>query len=283
MTLTLTETQEKASSWRLRPGSRRFPLIIAHRGASSWAPENTQAAFRQAIATGCDGIELDVRLTRDRQLIVFHDRLLDRTSDGCGPVDGHTLAEMRALDAGTWFGPAFHGEPPPTLEEVFESVPRDYLLIVELKVVTNGIKLIAQRVVEAIHHHQRWITTMVSSFNPLALYCVRRMEPRIVRAYNWSKYHPYPLRARWFSFLAQPHWFDPADDSYTPQLHRRFHRQGKAVLAWDVEFNCDLSHMVSARLDAVVGDNPGALVEQKRILLDRPDLSFPRDSAGFKG
>ena len=97
------------SSWNFASGSLPSPLIIAHRGDVSNAPENTLSAFRSAYELGADGIELDVRLTRDEHLVVFHDRCLDRTSNGTGPVDHATLEEMRSLDVGSWYSHRFRG------------------------------------------------------------------------------------------------------------------------------------------------------------------------------
>ena len=269
--MALLAAEERVTNWIIPAGSQRCPLIIAHRGDPSGAPENTLAAFRRALAIGADGIELDVRLTRDGQLVVFHDRRLNRTSNGHGPVDHYPLAELRSLDVGSWFSPAFKGESPPTLDEVFEALPRDYLINVEMKVIIKGIKLIAQRVAETIRRHQRRESTLVASFNPIALYYLRQIEPRIARGYIWSKYHPYPIRARWFSPLVRPHWFDPANDSYKPKLHHRFHQQGKRVLAWDVDFGGDLNQMAALRLDAVVTDDPSALIRRKQELAQRPE------------
>ena len=146
---------EKVTTWAINPGSQRLPLVIAHRGDVSSAPENTLSAFQRAWSIGADGVELDVRLTRDDQLVVFHDRKVDRTSNGQGRVRAHTLAEMRSLDVGSWFSSNFRGEQAPLLDEVFELLPHDYLINVELKVVLKGMKLIAHLVAEAIARHRR--------------------------------------------------------------------------------------------------------------------------------
>lgn len=260
------EIARRVTTWNIEAGSQQWPLIIAHRGETGVAPENTLPAFHRALDEGADGVELDVRLTRDDKLIVFHDRSLERTSDGHGLVDHFTLDELRSLDVGSWFSPAFNDERPPTLDQVFESLPRDYLLNVEMKVVVKGMKLIAQLVAAAIARHQRWASTLVSSFNPLALYYLRRIEPRLARGYIWSRQHPWPIRARFLSPLVQPHWYDPAHDSYSARLHRRFHRQRQRVLAWDQDFDGDLELMGSLRLDAVVTDNLATLVQRKREL-----------------
>ncbi len=264
-----TSTNGRVTTWAIPPGSQPAPLVIAHRGDLSECPENTLSAFQSALAAGADGVELDVRLTRDDRLIVFHDASLDRTSDSQGPVRGHTLAELRSLDVGSWFSPKFKGEIPPTLDEVFELLPRDFLVNVELKVIIRGMKQIAHLVAETIARHGRRASTLVASFNPVALYHLRRFEPGIARGYIWSKKHPFPVRSRWLSPLVQVDWYDPADESYNPRLHRIFQRRGHRVLAWDVDFGRDLEAMASARLEAVVTDHLADTVEQKRLLARR--------------
>ena len=94
---------------------------IAHRGASGYAPENTGAAFERAIAMGADATETDVQLTVDGHQVLFHDNDVDRTSDGRGPLADHTLAELRALDLGGWYGAAFAGERILTVEEALDA------------------------------------------------------------------------------------------------------------------------------------------------------------------
>ena len=201
--------------------------------------------------------------------MVFHDRYLDRTSNGRGPLNHRTFAEIRALDVGSWFSPAFEGETAPTLDEVFETLPRDYLLNVEMKVVIKGMRLIAHRVAETVRRHRRWGSTLVASFNPVALYHVRRLEPRIARGYIWSKTHPYPIRQRWFNPLVQAHWYDPANDTCNLKALRNLQRRGSRVLAWDLDFGGDLEMMASVHLDAVVTDDLAEMVGRKRELAGR--------------
>ncbi len=98
-------------------------LCIAHRGASGYAPESTRAAFERAITLGADATESDVQLSADGALVLFHDEFVDRTSDGRGPLADHTLAELRALDIGGWFGAQFAGERILTVDEALD----DYL------------------------------------------------------------------------------------------------------------------------------------------------------------
>jgi glycerophosphoryl diester phosphodiesterase len=257
---------ERVTRWDFPPGSLPLPLIIAHRGDVTNAPENTIPVFRKALELGADGIELDVRLTKDEKLVVFHDRRLERTSNDNGPVNHHPQDEVCELDAGSWFSPDFKDERPPTLDEVFESLPADFLINVEMKVIMKGMKLIAHKVAETLRRHARWDSTLVASFNPISLWELRKVEPKITRGYNWSRRHPFPIRSRVFSPLVQADWYDPANHSYNPKLHRRFHSGGARVLAWDLDFDRDIARMAATKLDAIVTDSLVEMLERKRKL-----------------
>jgi len=107
--------------------------VIAHRGASGYAPENTRAAFDLAIAMGASAIETDVRMTTDGALVLFHDGTVDRTSDGAGPVDDFGLDELRRLDLGGWFAPRFAGERVLTLGEMLDEYVDRVPIVFEIK------------------------------------------------------------------------------------------------------------------------------------------------------
>ena len=252
--------------WDFDPGSLSLPLIIAHRGDASNAPENTLPAFKSALSLGADGVELDVRLTKDQQLVVFHDHCLGRTASGSKPVNHYTGQEIRGLDVGSWFALDFKGERAPTLDEVFESLPKDFLINVEMKTVIKGMRLIATKVAEVVRRHERWDSTLAASFNPISLWELRKIEPRIFRGYIWSRRHPFPIRSRSFSPLVKPNWYDPAHDSYSPRLHRKFHARGARILAWDLDFDQDLEQIAAARVDGIITDSLQDMLNQKTIL-----------------
>ena len=98
----------------------RVPWIIAHRGASGHAPENTLAAFTRAVELGAGFIETDLHLTRDARFVAIHDSTLERTTNGHGAVQDHTLAELRKVDAGLWYDRTYSCERIPTLEEILD-------------------------------------------------------------------------------------------------------------------------------------------------------------------
>ncbi len=107
--------------------------IVAHRGASADAPENTLAAYRRALELGADAAECDVRVSRDGEVVLLHDNRLDRTTDGTGRVGTKSLRELSRLDAGTWHGLDYAAESVPTLAQVFDTVDGQMTLFVELK------------------------------------------------------------------------------------------------------------------------------------------------------
>src|SRR5579859_7074609 len=133
--------------------------ITAHRGASAYAPENTLAAFRLAHDLGADGVELDVHLTADDQLVVLHDDTLDRTTSGSGLVREHAYAEIAALSAGAWFSEAFADERIPLLSQVLDWAHDAHMgLSIELKRPNAALGRaaypdLAARVVAAVDNH----------------------------------------------------------------------------------------------------------------------------------
>ncbi|MHA2494386.1 MAG: glycerophosphodiester phosphodiesterase [Candidatus Hodarchaeales archaeon] len=108
-------------------------LVIAHRGASGWAPENTLPAFQKAAELEADMIEFDIQLSADRHIVVIHDKTVDRTTNGTGRVAEKSFAELRQLDAGAWFAPNFAGTRIPTLREVLSTISDSIQLNIELK------------------------------------------------------------------------------------------------------------------------------------------------------
>lgn len=160
-----------------RPGGRA--LAVAHRGASQEAPENTLAAFRCALDAAVPAVEFDVQRTRDGRLVVIHDQTLDRTTDGRGPVSALTFEELRRLDAGRWFGPAFAGERVPSLDEVLDLVRGRALTLLEIK---NGPAFydgIESQVADALRRRDMVDGALVMSFDHPAVRAMREAAPEI--------------------------------------------------------------------------------------------------------
>lgn len=157
----------------------RIPWVIAHRGASGHAPENTIAAFRRAVELGAGFIETDLHLTRDAKFVAIHDATLERTTNGHGAVHNATLEDLRKLDAGQWYDREFAGEKIPTLEEVLQfSKDNDVVFYLEVKYdVAWGMH---HTLVAAIRKAENAARTVVISFDPSTISAVRRVDPSIM-------------------------------------------------------------------------------------------------------
>jgi len=193
----------------IRNWMKDAPLVIGHRGACSAAPENTLAAFRRAVEQGADAIEFDAKLSSDGAVVIHHDRTLDRTTDGTGPVSSHPLRELKQLDAGSSFHASFAGERIPTLDEVIESVGKVLLLNIELTNYAHPRNALPEKVIEMVTRMGMQDRVLLSSFNPYALRRVRHLapglptglllmpqQPRFVRAFlrwrvDYDAYHPH--------------------------------------------------------------------------------------------
>lgn len=158
----------------------RYPLIIAHRGCSLRYPENTLIAFEKALESKVQMIELDVTLTRDRELVVIHDETLDRTTNGRGRVMDHTLAELKRLDAGGWFSRRFTGEPVPTLADVLKMAVGRAAVNIEIKPEAYDTRhpedAVERQVWELLHRQHMTDDVVVSSFDARVLTEISRME-----------------------------------------------------------------------------------------------------------
>jgi len=178
-----------------------LPRVIGHRGAAGAAPENTLASIRKAWELGATWIEFDVKLTKDAHAILFHDDCLERTTDGRGAVAATTLAEMRRLDAGGWFGAAFRGEPVPTFEQALALCAELGLGInVEIKPCAGRDVETAQVTMATLREvwPRQMPAPLVSSFAPACLRVARDLAPELPRGYLAGT-----LPRRWRELLAE--------------------------------------------------------------------------------
>jgi glycerophosphoryl diester phosphodiesterase len=223
-------------------------FIWAHRGASARAPENTLAAFREAEAAGADGLELDVHLSRDGVPVVIHDDTVDRTTDGSGAVSALTFREIRALDAGCWFGRRFACEPLPTLEEVFRLAGDRLRLNVEIKNAAAGSAVLA-----LMKRNPRTLV-LVSSFDHDLLAVLRRQEPGLslgflTEASDWQK----PLEKA-AALVAES--FHPRQDLVDAELILACRSRRLAVYPWTVDEPQRLAALRRLGVDGVFCNDP---------------------------
>ncbi|SFJ72331.1 glycerophosphoryl diester phosphodiesterase [Paenibacillus sp. UNC496MF] len=157
--------------------------VGAHRGASAYAPENTMAAFERGLACGAELIELDVQLTKDGEIVVFHDLTVDKTTNGRGPLRDYTLAELRALDAGSWFSADFAGERVPTLEDVLVWARDRIRLSIELKQPADRLDpALARRTARLVAEHGMNGQAQLMSFRHDLVKAVRDVNQDVLTA-----------------------------------------------------------------------------------------------------
>ncbi|WP_103104719.1 glycerophosphodiester phosphodiesterase [Brevibacillus reuszeri] len=156
-------------------------ICMAHRGWSGKAPENTLAAIRLALSEpGITAMEIDVQLSRDGVPVLIHDFTLERTTTGSGLVMDHTLEELRALDAGSWFGEEFSNERIPTLEEALLAVKGRLTLNIELKATSDMYPGIAEKVLELLEKHDMKQEVYITSFDHDLIRQVRQLDQEVV-------------------------------------------------------------------------------------------------------
>jgi glycerophosphoryl diester phosphodiesterase len=160
------------------PHPPRFPvMLIAHRGIAARYPENTIPSLEAAAEAGADVIEFDVQLSRDGALVCVHDETLERTTNGRGRVRDRSLAEIKTLDAGSWFGREFEGLRVPTLDETLDAVGKKAVLNIELKAYDGPDPALADRTYEAVAARGLTETVMFSSFHFDLLARLRTFDP----------------------------------------------------------------------------------------------------------
>jgi glycerophosphoryl diester phosphodiesterase len=263
----------------LQPRSQ--PLVIAHRGSSATAPENTLAAFQLAADQEADAIELDVDLTRDGHMIVMHDDTIDRTTDGHGRVADLTLEEIRRVDAGAWRSADFKDERVPLLEEVFEEMGRWLLINVEIK----GMSLLGhgleEKVAALIAKHDLIDRVLVSSFNPLALRRVKHVDSRLACGLLVAPDSPIFLQQAWLASLI-PHLDarHPHHSQVNKAAVEQWHAQGLVVNTWTANQAGVIHALRQAGVDGIIGDNPVLIRETLQPPSGVFDLRPADDASG---
>lgn len=232
------------------------PIIFAHRGASSYAPENTLAAFEKAVEMGAEAIELDVKLSKDGEVIVIHDHTLERTTNGSGKVNSCTLAELKKLDAGSHFSSTFSGEHIPTLSEVFSTVGKHIYINIELTNYTTPFDPLPQKVAQLVLEHQQQENILFSSFHFITLFRIRRLLPDIpVAILASSGAQGILARSGLGSWLA-PGIIHPHYKFVTPNFIRKERGSGRRVHVWTVNAKNQMINLFQFGVNGIFTDDP---------------------------
>ena len=232
------------------------PMILCHRGAKNYAPENTLSAFTTALELGADGFELDTQLTSDGQVVVFHDPTLDRMTNGHGKLSKLSLAELRELDVKGSFSEKFRGEKIPTLEEVFATVGKRAIINVELKNFSTPFDDLVERVCELVRRHGLQESVIFSSFLPWNLKKAARILPEVRRGLITIKGR-WGVWGRSFGFSFGDYTaMHPNLDDVTAQTVQRVHKLKRKINVWVVNREEDIRRLVGWGVDGLLTDDP---------------------------
>ena len=229
-------------------------MVIAHRGASSYAPENTLAAFDLAIQMGVSHIELDVHFTRDGHVVVIHDDTVNRTTNGSGPVTSHALAALQGLDAGSWFGGKFAGQRIPTFEEVLERYQGRAHLHTEIK---GHSAHLSQRTADLVRRRGMAGQVTITSFQRTRLEEARAHAPELPCGWLVTEVSDATIAQARALGLNQ---LCPRANAVTPELVHRLHAKGFVVRAWGVATEDQMRQVVQAGADGMTVNFPDKLL-----------------------
>lgn len=235
-------------------------LIFGHRGAMGYAPENTMPSFNLAISMGVDGIELDVHMTKDGEVVVIHDFTVDRTTNGRGYVKNLTLREIRELDAGVRFGGKWRGVRIPTLEEVFREFGRRVRYKIEIKRGSDYYPGIERRVVELIRRYN--VDGQIISFDYDALNNVRAIDRDIEIGIIFIG------RVGWFIDIARrlnAQWLHAAHDLIDNEGVELAHRLGFKVGAWTVNDEEKARELLNLGIDDITTNYPDRIIRVAKV------------------
>lgn len=246
------------------------PLVIAHRGASSVAPENTMPAFVQALELGSDAVEMDLKFSRDEALIVHHDQTLDRTTNGSGKVSEAEWVELKKLDAGSYHGQAFAGVRIPLLEEVFDELGDKLLYNLELTEYGRPFTQLVDKVVAMVDRFHLGAHVLYSSFNPVELFRVTRLvgAARVALLVHART----PGLMRLLARALVPHAiFHPQDELVDRTLIRSVHAVGKRINVWTVNSEDRMDQLLGWGSDGIITDLPDRAVTLRERMEARCD------------
>lgn len=232
------------------------PLLLAHRGASAHAPENTLAAFQLAMRQGAHGVELDAKLSADGEMVVMHDASVDRTTNGSGKVNELPLAGLRELDAGVCFGERFLNEKIPTLAEVLETLGREAIINIELTNYSSPRDRLPELAAGLVGHMGMRANVIFSSFLPANLHRVRRVLPEAcVAMLAWKGLAGWIGRG-WIGRLAAPGMVHPYRDDISPEYIAGEHHHGRRIHAWTVNSPQEAHAFLLMGVDGLISDDP---------------------------
>jgi glycerophosphoryl diester phosphodiesterase len=247
---------------RLQEG--RSLVIAGHRGFSSAYPENTLLSFQKALEIGVDMLEFDLRLSKDKEIVVIHDETVDRTTNGTGRVSDLTLGELKRLDAGIRFGHVFEGLQIPTLEELCQllaAADPDVLLNVEIKPSPEAIET-ADRAIEMLNRHGMLARCVFTSFDARVVAYIHDVHRLKTQGFpKESMHHFIPGEGGTYSKM----WAAALSmKQLTPEAVRRLKEEGLLVWCYCPDDEEQVRHALECGITVMTCNNPVPALEFRR-------------------
>ncbi|NLY61417.1 MAG: glycerophosphodiester phosphodiesterase [Clostridiales bacterium] len=240
---------------------KKMALVIAHRGASAYAPENTVPAFEKALELGTEGIELDVHMTADGEIVVIHDFSIDRTSNGKGMIKDFTLDDIKKFDFGSWFGPEYKGVSIPTLSEVLQLL-RDWdgLLNIEVKSGPIFYKGIEEKLIDMVKAYDFSERVIFSSFNHYSLRDIKTIDPsmKIGLLYMAGLVEPYNYAKSLGAEALHPYYYN-----IVPEVVEGCKKNGIKLNPFTINNKKEIEMIMKAGVDGIITDYPDRALEVK--------------------
>ncbi len=245
-------------------------LIIAHRGSKGTKPENTLASFVEAVKVGSDGIELDVHMTHDKEIVVIHDETVDRTTNGTGVVKKMKLENIKKLDAGSWFKEEYYNEKIPTLKEVFNLLNEmNFKGILNIEIKTDktrywGIEKALSKLVAKEHS----FNVLYSSFNIKTLKKINKYDKKTPKAYLVKSVE---LNRREIEKLEKDNIFIGINPSIKKikNSHEFLEKFTKNIIPWTVNSKEDILFCINQKFKGLITDYPKRALEIRNSLKSR--------------
>lgn len=247
----VSDTYFRNTELRLTPSySGSVPEVIAHRGLSSVAPENTLSAIKGAIENGADRIEMDVQLTKDGYVVLMHDRNMLRTTGVDNEVGNMNLYDIRQLDAGSWFSEKYKGEMVPILEEVLNACKNKVNLKIELKPENGNEKLLAETVVKKVQDYKMEQSVIISSFSSETIKRVHKLDKTIATGMIVRfAYGPFAQKGVEDTVIMSNRYV-------SEYLVKKLHLQGKRIFCWTVNTRSEIERLTRLGVDGIITDYP---------------------------
>ncbi|QNO15595.1 glycerophosphodiester phosphodiesterase [Alkalicella caledoniensis] len=233
--------------------------IIAHRGASGGAPENTMSAFKKALDMGSHGIETDVQMTKDGVLILCHDETVERTTNGKGFIKDFTYSELRKLDAGIKFSEEFKGEKIPTLEELLQLLSgKEIILNLELKSGPIFYPDIEAKVLELLYKYNYTDNSVISSFNHYSLVELRKLDEdiRLGVLYMSGLYQPWKYAKDLGANAIHPYLY-----SLAPEIIKGAKLNNMPITVFTVDDPKMIRNFIKAGVEQIITNYPDVALQ----------------------